>query len=104
MKGDFRTGRFQAGQTVVLLRDITNDGSYPSFRERDFLAEEGDRGEILGVGYQEEKKRVVYFVGLLTDNRVIGCFEEDLLPLARPVRHPGRRESSGVSKNLLGGG
>lgn len=76
----YPTGRFRAGEKVVILRDITNDGSYWTKLPGALLAEEGERGEILGVGYQKEMNRVVYFISLLPDERVIGCFEEDIYP------------------------
>ena len=78
--------RYRAGEKVVILRDITNDGSYRTKLPGDLLAEEGERGEIVGVGYQKEMNRVVYFIALLPDERVIGCFEEDIYPEKRGER------------------
>ena len=79
-------GRYRAGEKVVILRDITNDGSYRTKLPGDLLAEEGERGEIVGVGYQKEMNRLVYFIALLPDERVIGCFEEDIYPEKRGER------------------
>jgi nitrogen fixation protein NifZ len=72
--------RFLPGQRVVFLRDVPNDGSYRHFLEGELLIAEGDRGEILNIGFQEEGHRVVYFVEFASE-RVIGCFEEDLVLL-----------------------
>jgi hypothetical protein len=99
--GDLRC-RYRPGQKVAILRDIESDGSYRTITAGALLAGEGERGEILGVGYQEEK-RVVYFVLLGPENRVIGCFEEDLFPDKKAVRlsairsggRPGRKKSVG---------
>ena len=104
-RGDLRS-RYRPGQKVAILRDIENDGSYRTIAAGTLLAWEGERGEILGVGYQEEK-RVVYFVLLVPENRVIGCFEEDLFPAntagrLSPLRageRPGRKKTVGGARH-----
>ena len=104
--GDFRS-RYRPGQKVAILRDIENDGSYRTIAAGTLLAWEGERGEILGVGYQEGDNRVVYFVLLDPDKRVIGCFEEDLFPAntagrLSPLRageRPGRKKTVGGARH-----
>lgn len=101
-RGDLRS-RYRPGQKVAILRDIENDGSYGKMSVGALLAGEGEQGEILGVGYQEEK-RVVYFVLLVPENRVIGCFEEDLFPAKTAGRLPplGTGGRPGRKKNVGG--
>lgn len=96
--------RLRPGQRVVVLRDIDNDGSYRSVLPGERLIGEGDRGKILGVGFQEERDRWIYFVAFARD-RVVGCLEEDLmgLPSAASVGEATPRLRK-QTKNTRGGG
>ena len=89
---------------MVVLRDIDNDGSYRSVLPGERLIGEGDRGKILGVGFQEERDRWIYFVAFSRD-RVVGCLEEDLmvLPSAASVGEATPRLRK-QTKNTRGGG
>jgi nitrogen fixation protein NifZ len=106
MNGPEFKQRFVPGQRVVFLRNVPNDGFYRHAPDGIFLLAEGERGEILNVGFQEEMHRVVYFVEFSSE-RVIGCFEEDLVPLPRN-RTPGEgaakrgsvRKGEGRGRNL----
>lgn len=82
MNGPDLKQRYEPGQQVIFLRNVPNDGSYRHAPDGILLLAEGERGEILNVGFQEEMHRVVYFVEFSSE-RVIGCFEEDLVPLTR---------------------
>jgi nitrogen fixation protein NifZ len=92
--------RFVPGQRVIFLRDVPNDGFYRHFLGGELLVAEGDLGEILNIGFQEEGHRVVYFVECAPE-KVIGCFEEDLVPLGSKealesfLPGPGTRRKSG---------
>ena len=99
--------RMRPGQRVVVLRDIDNDGSYRSVLPGKRLIGEGDRGKILGLGFQEERDRWVYFVAFSRE-RVVGCFEEDLMVLPGPVgggsprirKQDKKTGGGGVGRNL----
>ena len=94
---------------MVVLRDIDNDGSDRSLLPGERLIVEGDRGKILGVGFQEERDRWINFVAFARD-RVVGGLEEDLmvLPAAASVGEAAPRlrkqtkntRGAGVGRNL----
>ncbi len=96
--------RLRPGQRVVVLRNIDNDGSYRSVLPGERLIGEGDRGEIIGVGFQEERDRWIYFVAFSRE-RVVGCLEEDLMVLSASASVGGASQRTGKrAKNTRGGG
>ena len=102
--GTNHPARLRPGQRVVVLRDIDNYGSYRSVLPGERLIGEGDRGEIVGVGFQEERDRWIYFVAFSRE-RVVGCFEEDLMVLQAAVSVGGSTQRIGKqAKNSRGGG
>lgn len=72
--------RYQWGQRVKASIDLFNDGSYPDAPAEALLARSGDAGEIVQVGTHTETNTVIYLVEFAED-RVVGCLEEEIVPL-----------------------
>jgi nitrogen fixation protein NifZ len=79
--GGARAPKYQWGQRVQVVEDLFNDGSYPDQPEDALLAKSGDMGEIVNIGTIEETKRPLYLVEFEGSRYVIGCLEEELLPV-----------------------
>jgi nitrogen fixation protein NifZ len=73
--------KFQWGQRVRAAADLYNDGSYPDQPTDALLAKSGDMGEIVNIGTIEETKRPLYLVEFEASRYVVGCLEEELLPV-----------------------
>jgi nitrogen fixation protein NifZ len=73
--------KYQWGQRVQVVEDLFNDGSYPDQPADALLAKSGDMGEIVNIGTIEETKRPLYLVEFEGSRFVIGCLEEELLPV-----------------------
>jgi len=79
--GGARPPKYQWGQRVQVVEDLFNDGSYPDQPVDALLAKTGDMGEIVNIGTIEETKRPLYLVEFESSRFVIGCLEEELLPV-----------------------
>lgn len=75
-----RLPKYDWGLRVRAAVDLVNDGSYPDVAEDALLAGIGDEGEIVRVGTLEEANVPIYLVEF-AENRVVGCLEEEILPL-----------------------
>lgn len=75
-----REAKYQWGQPVTTTADLVNDGSYPEMPLDALLAAAGARGEIVNVGLVEETGEPVYLVEF-TDGKVVGVFEEEIVPV-----------------------
>jgi nitrogen fixation protein NifZ len=67
------------GQIVQTAADLHNDGSYPDQTPNALLVRAGEAGEVVQVGRHTDSGTVVYMVEFAL-NRVVGCFESELLP------------------------
>lgn len=72
--------KYQWGQRVKANIDLFNDGSYPDAPPKALLAQSGEAGEIVQVGTHTETNTVIYLVEFAED-RVVGCLEEEIIPL-----------------------
>lgn len=79
--------KYQWGQRVKASIDLYNDGSYPDAPAEGLLARSGESGEIVQVGTHTETNTVIYLVEF-EENRVVGCLEEEILPLADAAATP----------------
>jgi nitrogen fixation protein NifZ len=79
--GGARQPKYEWGQRVQVVEDLFNDGSYPDQPADALLAKTGDMGEIVNIGTIEETKRPLYLVEFEGSRYVIGCLEEELLPV-----------------------
>jgi nitrogen fixation protein NifZ len=75
-----RLPKYQWGQRVQALADLHNDGSFPDAPENALLVGVGDTGEIVQVGTHTESNTPIYLVEF-AERRVIGCLEEEIIPL-----------------------
>ena len=75
-----RIPRFQWGQRVKALIDLHNDGTFPDAALEALLVKVGDVGEIVQVGTHTEANIPVYLVEF-GERLVVGCLEEEILPL-----------------------
>ncbi len=80
-EGGARPPKYEWGQRVQVVEDLFNDGSYPDQPVDALLAKSGDLGEIVNIGTIEETKRPLYLVEFESSRFVIGCLEEELLPV-----------------------
>jgi nitrogen fixation protein NifZ len=75
-----RLPKYQWGQRVKALADLRNDGSFPDTPLEALLVSVGDLGEIVQVGTHTEANTPIYLVEF-GERLVVGCFEEEILPL-----------------------
>ncbi len=71
---------YQWGQRVKALVDLHNDGTFPDKPLEALLVNVGDTGEIVQVGTHTEANMPIYLVEF-GERLVVGCFEEEILPL-----------------------
>lgn len=77
--------RYEYGETVRLTRNVRNDGTYPGMDVGELLIRRGALGYVRDVGtYLQDQ--VIYRVFFLdtgvpgvTDSRMVGCREEELI-------------------------
>lgn len=88
-----RLPKYEWGTPVLAAVDLYNDGSLPDIPEDTLLIAAGGPGEIVQVGHHAEANMPLYLVdfGLV----VLGCHEEEIVPVGRPVANaiPGRIEA-----------
>ncbi len=80
---DLHSPRFDWGLSVLAGDDILNDGTYPGEAEGAVLVPKDSPGEIVRVGYHEESNTPLYLVEF-ANGMVVGCLEEEILPLEGP--------------------
>lgn len=71
------TPRFDYGETVRVLRNIRNDGTYPGEPTGTMLIRRGSVGYVKDVGTFLQDQ-VVYSVHFLDDEKMVGCRQEEL--------------------------
>ena len=80
---DLRPPRFDWGLRVLAGDDIFNDGTYPGEAEGALLVTKDSPGEIVRVGHHEESNTPLYLVEF-ANGMVVGCLEEEILPVEGP--------------------
>ena len=78
---DRRPPRYDCGQQVRAQSDLYNDGSHPLAEAGALLIEAGAVGEIVRVGLHQQANVPVYLVDFIEHRTVLGCLEEELVPL-----------------------
>jgi len=82
--------RYDYGDTVRLIRNVRNDGTYPGMEVGELLIRRGATGYVRDVGtYLQDQViyRVVFMdtgVPGVTDSRMVGCREEELISIDDP--------------------
>lgn len=74
---------FAAGQRVVALCDLINDGSHPKQDPDALLVPAGSVGEVINVGHATEANEPIYLVEFdLVEfgDIVVGCTDDELAP------------------------
>lgn len=70
--------RFEFGESVRVIRNVRNDGTYPGMEIGNMLIKRGSVGYVQNVGTFLQDQ-IIYSVHFLEQNRVIGCREEELI-------------------------
>jgi nitrogen fixation protein NifZ len=69
---------FHEGDTVKLIRNVRNDGTFPGKEVGDLLITRGSVGYVQSIGtYLQDQ--VIYEVHFMEGNLMIGCREEELV-------------------------
>ncbi|MEG3619912.1 nitrogen fixation protein NifZ [Magnetovibrio sp. PR-2] len=74
---------YEIGDEVRVTRNVRNDGTFPGLERGDLIMRRGTCGTIVdrGTFLQDQIVYTVHFVG---DDRVVGCREEELIPIDAP--------------------
>ena len=75
--------RFEFGDSVRLIRNVRNDGTYPGVDTGDLLVRRGRIGHVRNVGTFLQDQ-IIYSVHFLDEGRLIGCREEELIGIDEP--------------------
>jgi nitrogen fixation protein NifZ len=79
----FDEGRFEFGESVRVVRNIRNDGTYPGLEVGELLVRRGSVGNVIEVGTFLQDQ-VIYTVHFLQHGRMVGCRLEELLGVDEP--------------------
>ncbi|MCX7946686.1 MAG: nitrogen fixation protein NifZ [Hydrogenophilus sp.] len=71
------------GDAVRVIRNIRNDGTYPGLPTGALLIRRGSVGHIRDIGTFLQDQ-IIYAVHFLTEDRIVGCREEELIPADAP--------------------
>jgi nitrogen fixation protein NifZ len=97
--------RWDYGESVRLIRNVRNDGTYPGLEPGDPLVRRGSIGYVVDVGTFLQDQ-VIYSVNFLDEGKIVGCREEELIGSDDPWT-PSRfefREKVRSAKGLSVGG
>ncbi len=72
--------RWQCGDSVRVIRNVRNDGTYPGMATGAHLVRRGSIGHVIDVG-TFLLDQIIYTVHFLDAGRVVGCREEELIDL-----------------------
>ena len=70
--------RWDYGESVRLIRNVRNDGTYPGLDPGDFLVRRGSIGYVVDVGTFLQDQ-IIYSVHFLDEQKTVGCREEELI-------------------------
>jgi nitrogen fixation protein NifZ len=74
---------FEFGNEVRIIRNVRNDGTYPGLATGALLVRRGSTGFVMNVGTFLQDQ-LIYTVNFLTQNRIVGCREEELIRIDAP--------------------
>jgi nitrogen fixation protein NifZ len=75
--------RWDYGDSVRLMRNVRNDGTYPGAEIGELLIPRGSVGHVINVG-TFLIDQIIYSVHFVADDRVVGCREEELIGATDP--------------------
>lgn len=93
--------RWDYGESVRLIRNVRNDGTYPGLEPGAPLVRRGSIGYVIDVGTFLQDQ-LIYSVNFLEEGKIVGCREEELID-ADEAWTPSRfefREKVRTSKGL----
>ncbi|VAX10061.1 NifZ protein [hydrothermal vent metagenome] len=70
--------QFNIGESVRVIRNVRNDGTYAGLETGELLVKRGRVGFVQNVGTFLQDQ-IIYSVHFLDENRIIGCREEELI-------------------------
>jgi len=73
--------RWDYGDAVRVTRNVRNDGTFPGLPTGELLVRRGSVGHVRNVGTFLQDQ-IIYSVHFLSDGRVVGCREEELIDIA----------------------
>jgi len=69
---------WEYGDTVRLIRNVRNDGTYPGLDPGEPLVRRGSTGVVVDVGTFLQDQ-IIYSVNFLEAGKIVGCREEELI-------------------------
>ena len=75
--------RWDLGDSVRVLRNVRNDGTYCGAATGELLVRRGSVGAVVDIGTFLQDQ-IIYSVHFLDDDRIVGCREEELADAAEP--------------------
>ncbi len=97
--------RWDFGESVRLIRNVRNDGTYPGLETGAPLVRRGSIGFVVDIGTFLQDQ-IIYSVNFLDEGKIVGCREEELIGAEDPWK-PSLfefREKVRSTKNLSVGG
>jgi nitrogen fixation protein NifZ len=70
--------RFDYGDSVRVIRNVRNDGTYPGMAVGDLLVRRGSVGTVIEIGTFLQDQ-IIYTVHFLDAGSIVGCREEELI-------------------------
>lgn len=70
--------QWQLGDSVRVIRNVRNDGTFPGAQMGDLLIRRGSVGTVVDIGTFLQDQ-VIYSVHFLEVDRLVGCREEELI-------------------------
>jgi len=70
--------RWEMGESVRVIRNVRNDGTYPGAETGSVLIARGRVGAVVDIGTFLQDQ-IIYSVHFLAVDRVVGCREEELV-------------------------
>lgn len=97
--------RWECGETVRVIRNIRNDGTYPGMDTGAPLIRRGSVGHIVDIGTFLQDQ-IIYSIHFLDQGRIVGCREEELIGLDEewvPSRYEFREKVKARTALAVGG-
>jgi len=70
--------QFDLGDSVRVVRNVRNDGTYPGAAMGDLLVRRGSVGTVVDIG-TFLMDQIIYTVHFLDDDKMVGCREEEVI-------------------------
>lgn len=97
--------RWDFGDSVRVVRNVRNDGTYPHMDTGMLLVRRGSVGTVVDIGTFLQDQ-IIYSVHFLDIDRIVGCREEELIDIAddwTPSRFETRERVAAAAGLSVGG-